>query len=241
MMKALLLTKFKSFSGINDSFFSIFASLINIGFSLGSHIALFSLGSLGSDEILTGIHGNPRQISSFYKIIIGALSIFSCLSLMVIGFKTFEAYQKDKKLVKDINVMIKNTDRHSKKNATGWEFVKKVPPVLAVLNRQPKQNLNNVRYNKPVINTVVLASLFFLIAGSLLLYIAVFNFNESTLDYIKSVWFGWAGNIFFRTLLTVGLVTFHLRDFRTFIFKTWHDLLSNVFLQNNSIEPKLKA
>ena len=96
MIKALLLTNFKRFSGINDGFFSRFTSLINIGFSLGSHIALFTLGSLGSDEILTGIQGRPRQISPFYELTIGALSTFSCLSLAAIGIKTFEAYQKDK-------------------------------------------------------------------------------------------------------------------------------------------------
>ena len=225
MIKALLLTNFKRFSGICDGFFSMFASLMNIGFSLGSHIALFILGSLGYDEILTGIKGKPRQISPFYELTIGALSAFSCLSLMAIGFKTFEAYQKDKKLIKDINVLIKNT----------------VSITNGTLDSQPKQKLNNIRYNKPVINTVVLASLIFLIAGSLLIYIVVFNVNESTSDYIKSVWFGWAGNIFFRTLLPVGIVTFHLKDFRTFISKIWHSLLLNVCLKNNRIQPKLDA
>ena len=225
MIKALLLTNFKRFSGISDSFFSMFASLMNIGFSLGSHIALFTLGSLGSDEILTGIQGKPRQISPFYELTVGALSAFSCLSLMAIGFKTFEAYQKDKKLVTDINVLINNS----------------VSIVNGTLDSQPKQKLNNIRYNKPVINTVVLASLIFLIAGTLLIYIAVFNINESTSDYIQSVWFGWAGCIFFRTLLPLGIVTFHLKDFRTFISKTWHSLLLNVCLKNNSIQPKLDA
>ena len=149
-----------------------------------------------------------------------------------------------------------------------WERPKSAPPFLPTLNRQPKQKLNNennvlinntvsivdgtldsqitqklniIRYNKPVINTVVLASSIFLIAGSLLIYIVVFNVNESTSDYIKSVWFGWAGAIFFRTLLPVGIVTFHLKDFRTFISKTWHSLLSNICLKNNRIQPELDA
>jgi len=108
MIKALLLTNFKQFIGINDSFFSIFAGLINIGFSLGSHIALFILGSLGSDEILTGVQGKPRQICLFYEVIIGTIITISFFSLMVIGIKKFEAYRKDKKLVKDVNVMINN-------------------------------------------------------------------------------------------------------------------------------------
>ena len=257
MIKALLLTNFKQFSGINDSFFSMFASLINIGFSLGSHIALFFLGSLGSDDILTGIKGKPRQMSFYYEVTIGTLSAISCFSLIAIGIKKFEAYRKDKKLVKDVNVMIKITENKDVRRSINleehngiilsiplstlamneWERAKSAPPFLLSLDRQPKQKLNNIRYNKPVINTVVLASLIFLIAGGLLIYIAVFNVNESTSDYIKSVWFGWAGSIFFRTLLPLWIITFHHTDFRTFIFKTLHDLWSNVCLQNNRVRP----
>ena len=113
MIKALLLTNFKKFSGINDSFFSMFAGLINIGFSLGSHIALFILGSLGCDEILTGLQGKPRQISLFYKVLVGTITVISCLSLMVIGIQKFEAYRKDKKLVKDVHVIINRDSRRS--------------------------------------------------------------------------------------------------------------------------------
>ena len=109
--------------------------------------------------------------------------------------------------------------------------------LTVLLIGQPKQRFNNFRYNKPVINTVVLASLIFLIAGGLLIYIVVFNVNESTSDYIKSVWFGWAGSIFFRTLLPVWIITFYHTDFRNFIFKTLHDLWSNVCLQNNRVQP----
>ena len=113
MIKALLLTNYKQFIGINDSFFSTFAGLINIGVSLGSHIALFILGSLGSDEILTGLRGKPREISLFYEVMIGTITAISCLSLMVIGIKKFEAYWKDKKLLKDIHVMINKGRRRS--------------------------------------------------------------------------------------------------------------------------------
>ena len=257
MIKALLLTNFKRFSGINDSFFSMFASFINIGFSLGSHIALFFLGILGSDDILTGIKGKPRQMSLYYEVTIGTLSAISCFSLIAICIKKFEAYQKDKKLVKDVNVMIKSTENKDVRRSINLvehngiilsiplstlamnerERAKSTPPFLPTLDRQPKQKLNNQRYNKPVINTVVLAILTILIAGSILAYIVVFNANGSTLDYIKSVWFGWAGSIFFRTLLPVWIITFHHTDFRTFIFKTCHDLWSNVCLQNNRVRP----
>ena len=120
MIKALLLTNFKQFSGINDSFFSMFAGLINLGFSLGSHIALFILGSLGSDEILTGLRGKPRQISLFYEILIGTLIAISCLSLMAILIKKIEVYWKDKKLVKDVNVMISSTDDRESRRSVNF-------------------------------------------------------------------------------------------------------------------------
>ena len=120
MIKALLLTNFKQFSGINDSFFSMFAGLINVGFSLGSHIALFFLGSLGSDEILTGLRGKPRQISLFYKVHIGTITAISCLSLMAILIKKFEAHWKDKKLVKDVNVMISSTDGRDSRRSVNF-------------------------------------------------------------------------------------------------------------------------
>ena len=290
MIKALIITNFKQFSGINDSFFSRFACLINIGFSLGSHIALFFLGNLGSDDILTGIKGKPRQMSLYYEITIGTLSVVSCFSLIAIGIKRFKAYQKDKELIQDVNVMITITENNDVRRSINlgehngiilsiplptlamneWNRAQSAPPFLPTLDRQPKQKfnnerydnvlinntvsivdgtldsqpkqkLNNIRYNKPVINTVVLASSIFLIAGSLLIYIVVFNVNESTSDYIKSVWFGWAGSIFFRTLLPIWIITFHHTDFRTFIFKTLHNMWSNVCLQNNRVQPILNT
>ena len=260
MIKALLLTNFKQFSGINDSFFSMFAGLINLGFSLVSHIALFILGSLGSDEILTGLRGKPRQISLFYKVTIGTLTAISCFSLMAIGIKKIEACRKDKKLVKEVNVMINNTDSWDSKfkivtvnlgehnsNAlfipipaiNGEERPKSAPPVLLPLDKKPKLKLINKRYNSPVASTVILASFTILIAGSILAFIVVFNVNGSTSDYIKSVWFGWAGSIFVRAFLPIWYITFYHTDFRTFIFITWHDLWLNVCLQKNRVQPIL--
>ena len=254
MIKALLLTNFKQFIGINDSFFSIFAGLINIGFSLGSHIALFILGSLGSDEILTGIV-KSRQVSLFYKVMIGTMSVISFFSSMAIGIKKFEAYQKDKKLVKDVNIMINNTDSSDRRRSVnlgkhnsnilpipvpalnGEERATSAPPFLPTLDRQPKQKMINKRYNSPVVTTLVLVFFIILTAGSILAYIAVFNVNESTSDYIKSVWFGWVFSIFSRTLLPIWIITFHHTDFRTFIFNTLHDLWLNLCLQNNRVQP----
>ena len=251
MIKALLLTNFKQFNGINDSFFSMFAGLINIGFSLGSHIALFTLGSLGSDEILTGLQGKPRQISLFYKVLIGSITVISCFSLMAIGINKFEAYRKDKKLVKDVHVMITrdirrsvNLGEHTINSLSipvsalnGEERASSAPPILPTGDGQPKQRLINKRYNSPVVTTLVLASFTILIAGSILAYIRVFNVIGSTSDYIKSVWFGWAVSIFSRTLLPIWIIAFHHTDFRTFIINTWHDVRLNVLLQNNRVQP----
>ena len=54
VVRAVLLTKFKYIIGINDNFFSIFMFMFNAGFTFGYQIGLFYLGSLGSDELLTG-------------------------------------------------------------------------------------------------------------------------------------------------------------------------------------------
>ena len=151
MIKALLLTNFKQFIGINDSFFSIFAGLINIGFSLGSHIALFTLGSLGSDEILTGLQGKPRQISLFYKVHIGTITAISCLSLMAILIKKIEAYWKDKKLVKDVNVMINNTkDLDSRRNS--FKKALTLKSFTTPLKKFREENSNILSFPVPAIN-----------------------------------------------------------------------------------------
>ena len=151
MIKALLLTNFKQFSGINDSFFSMFVGLINIGFSLGSHIALFILGSLGSDEILTGLRGKPREISLFYEVMIGTITAISCLSLMAILIKKFEAYWKDKKLVKDVNVMINNTkDLDNRRNS--FKKALTLKSFTTPLTNCREDNSNILSFPVPAIN-----------------------------------------------------------------------------------------
>ena len=107
------------------------------------------------------------------------------------------------------------------------------------INVTAGSNENPQRYNSPVVTTVVLVFVTILIAGSILAYIVVFNVNGSTSDYIKSVWFGWAGSIFSRILLPVWITAFHHTDFRTFIFNTWHDLWLNNCLHNNKVQPIL--
>ena len=258
-IKALLLTNFKELNGIDDSFFSMFAGLINIGFSLGSHIALFILGSLGSDEILTGLRGKPRQMSLFYKVTMGTLTAISCFSIMVIGIKKIEAYHKDKNLVEEVNVMINKTDsRDSKfkivtvnlgehnKNIfsipvpaiSGEVRPKSAPPLLRLMDRPQKLKPINKRYNNPVASILVLASFTILIVGSIFSFIIlVDNVYGSTSYYIKSFWIGSAGAISVRAFLPIWYIAFYHTAFRTFIFNTWHDLWLNVCLKKNRVQP----
>ena len=44
VIRAVMITSYKNFSGINDNFMSTFISLVNSGFSFGSHIGLCTLG-----------------------------------------------------------------------------------------------------------------------------------------------------------------------------------------------------
>ena len=263
MIKALLLTNFKQTNGIDDSFFSMFSGLINVGFTLGSHIALFILGSLGSDEILTGLRGKPRQMSLFYKVTMGTLTAISCFSIMAIGIKKIEAYQKDKKLVKEVNVMINNTDSRDSKfrivtvnlrehNSNifsipvpaiiGEERPKSAPPVLRPINRPQKLKPINKRYNSPITSIVVLASFIILISVNIFAFIAyVDNVYGSTSYYIKGFWIGSAGAYFVKAFLPIWITAFYHKDFRTFIFNTWRDLCLNVCLQKNRVQPNQTA
>ena len=90
----MLVTNFKYFSGINDNFFSTFLFMINVGFTFGSHFGLFFLGSLGSDELLTGVLNGKRPLSIFYVITIGATSIVSVVASLIIAVKKMYAYCK---------------------------------------------------------------------------------------------------------------------------------------------------
>ena len=259
MIRALLLTNFKQINGINDSFFSIFSGLINIGSSLGSHIALFILGSLGSDEILTGLRGKPRQMSLFYKVTIGTLTAISCFSIMVIGIKKIEAYWKDKNLVGEVNIMINNTDSPESKleivtvnlgehnsnilsipvpAISGEERAKSAPPDLQRLDRPQTMKPINKRYNSPITSIVVLASFIILISVNIFAFIAyVDNVYGSTSYYIKGFWIGSAGAYFVKAFLPIWITAFYHKDFRTFIFNTWRDLWLNVCLQKNRVQP----
>ena len=59
-------------------------------------------------KLFAGILGQPRPVSLWYLITITALFIMCTLSLITIGIKKFEAYQKERKLAKSVNIMINN-------------------------------------------------------------------------------------------------------------------------------------
>ena len=115
MIKSLLMTKFKYFGHINDDFFSRFFFFGNILFNFGSISYLLLSGIIRSDGVLTGIKGTPHRMSIFYLIVIGTLSAVSCLSTITIAVKKYQAYQSDKNLVKNINIMIINDGGEPKK------------------------------------------------------------------------------------------------------------------------------
>ena len=215
MIKSLLMTKFKYFGNINDGFFSRFFFFGNILFNFGSILCLLLSGIIRSDGVLTGIKGTPHRISIFYLIVIGTLSAVSCLSAITIAVKKYQAYQSDKNLVKNINIMIINE------------------------RGEPIEQFNTQKYNKPIMNIVMNAALIFLGVGSFLTSIVFFNVNDSTSDYVKRFWYKWARNIFFRTILPILIITFYHKDFQRFLLKTCHDMWSNVHLQNNRIHPIL--
>ena len=65
LFRALLATKFKYISGINDNFFSTFLFMVNVGFTFGSHFGLFFLGSLGSEQRLIGVRKEQRPLRDY--------------------------------------------------------------------------------------------------------------------------------------------------------------------------------
>jgi hypothetical protein len=209
------MTKFKYFGNINDGFFSRFFFFGNILFNFGFILYLLLSGILRSDGVLTGIKGTPHRMSISHLIVIGTLSAVSCLSATTIAVKKYQAYQSDKNLVKNINIMIIND------------------------GGEPKEHFNTQKYNKPIMDTVMMTTWIFLGVGGFLTSIVFFTVNDSTSDYVKSFWYKWARNIFFRTIVPILVITLYHKDFQHFLLKTCHDMWSNVCIQNNRIHPIL--
>ena len=172
--------------------------MINIGFIFGSHFILYFLGHLEADQFLTGIQETAKPISRFHTLLIVLLFTSSILSSLLIVAKKLEANSKDKKMIKALNIMIKNSEE------------------------EPKQKLNNEKHNQPIVNLFVLVLFVLMFIGFTFGYIMYVN--GSTSDHIKSFWVGWAANIFLRTVFPASVTAFHLKRFRCFILKTFYEL-----------------
>ena len=200
LTRALFVTNYKCISGINDKFFSNFLFLVNSGFSFGSHILLFFFGCLGDDELMIGVE-NPNSVplSIFYVITIGVTSIIFVGSLLIIAVNKFLAFQKDKNLVKKINITLDND-----------------------YGRQTIIRFNTSRYNKPIFNTILAITNTFLLSGGAIYYITYFHIHiheDSHSEFIQRFWFIWGVKLVIITIIPVVMVAFFLKDFRTFIVK----------------------
>ena len=131
----------------------------------------------------------------------------SALSSLAIAAKKIEANWKDRKMIQDLNIMIKHSEG------------------------QPTQNLNNKEHNQPIVDLFVLVLFLILIIGSVFGYVT--HVNGSTSDHIKSFWVGWFGNIFLRTIFPVFVTAFHLKHFRSFILKTFCSLWVKILPENH--------
>ena len=200
LTRALFVTNFKGIIGINDKFFSNFFFLFNGGFSFGSHIFIFFFGCIGEDELMIGVE-NPINvpISTFYVITIGVASIIFVGSLLIIAVNKFLAFQKDKNLVKKINITLDND-----------------------YGRQTIIRFNTSRYNKPIFNTILAVTNTFLLSGGAIYYITYFHVHiheDPHSEYIQRFWFIWGTKLVIITIIPIVMVAFFLKDFRTFIVK----------------------
>ena len=94
--------------GINDRFFSTFLFEFNIGFAFGSHLALFALGSIGKDEVLTGVvfKSEGRNPSLFYPLFFGTILTIGSISSLTTAAQKWKGWAKEKRRARKINIMI---------------------------------------------------------------------------------------------------------------------------------------
>ena len=157
LTRALFVTNYKYICGINDKFLSTFLFLVNVGFSFDSHFSLFFFGCLGSDQLLVGV-GNTKPVLSsiFYDITIGVTSLIFGGSLVIISANKFISFQKDKKLVKNINITLNNEEG------------------------QARRKFNTSRHNKPILNTILAVGTTFLFSGMLIYYFTFYISHEAS-------------------------------------------------------------
>ena len=108
-IKAVMVPSKKHVISIDDKFASRFIFIVNFGFTFGSHMGLYVLGSLGYDELLTGrVKSKETTVSLFYLIISGIVCFIVCFSTLSITFKKFAACQKVSKKLKGIGHKIRS-------------------------------------------------------------------------------------------------------------------------------------
>ena len=205
LIKAIMATNYKHISSINDKFFNDLFFMFNFGFSFGSHFALFFLGSLGSDQLLIGVVQDKSQSqghSIFYVITFGTISVISSVSLLIISFKKFIAYRKDKNMVHNINIMLSTGNEGEKSNSIQF---------------------NTSKYNKPIISTIFLISNAVLVSCVIWIIIFFNVHNDQHLEYVTNFLFVWAASFLVKNIFPILMATFCMKEFRAFIVRTCQD------------------
>ena len=119
--------------------------------------------------------------------------------MLIIAVSKFLAFQKDKNLVKRINITLDN-------DYGGQTIIR----------------FNTSRYNKPIFNTILAVTNTFLLSGGAIYYITYFHIHvheDSHSEYIQRFWFIWGTKLVIITIIPIVMVAFFLKDFRTFIVK----------------------
>ena len=185
--------RYKYFSGINERFFSTFLFEFNIGFAFGSHLALFALGSIGKDEVLTGVvfKNEERNPSLFYPLFFGTILTIGSISSLTTAAQKWKGWAKECKRARQINIMINQRQESNPK----------------------KRQLNNVKYNNPVLGTSVASVVLILFVGLAILHIILTDSKED------QFWFYCSASFLFKTIVP-ALVTANRKDFRSFIWRS---------------------
>ena len=130
-IKAAMATKFKYIGGINDYFFGHFLFVANLGFSLGSVIGMYHLGSSQVDiMIFTGEWVETEKFTQiFWPVFLSVICLITGISGTVLTLKKNVENRKDQRILNSIYV---NLDKKC--------------------NRVGKYNA--IKFNQPIINNI---------------------------------------------------------------------------------------
>ena len=146
------------------------------------------VGSFKNDELLTGVRNDNSKMGLFYPFVFGTTCVFSCYSAVTIAVIKFIGYRKDKKLVKNITIMIDNKG-------------------------EPVVRINNAKHNNPIIGSLpIIATTNLFVGFSIIFTLNVVNGDQPFFQF----WFFWFAEIFFKTILPL-LVIICDENFRSFI------------------------